>query len=39
MIHEAVMWVVQHLSGRNKKQYAVVIDNYFTYPQKLEKPH
>ena len=30
MIHKGVVWCVRHLPGRKKKQYVVVIDNYFT---------
>ena len=30
MIHEGVVWCVRHLPERKKKQYVVVMDNYFT---------
>jgi hypothetical protein len=30
MIHEGVVWCVRHLPDRKKKQYVVVMDNYFT---------
>ena len=30
MIHKGVVWCVRHLPDRKKKQYVVVMDNYFT---------
>ena len=35
MIHEGVVWCVRHLPDRKKKQYVVVMDNYFTMTKKM----